>query len=291
MKLAMLMLCHKNPEQINTLIHSMSVSSIDFFIHIDKKSDISKDIVTNSQVHLLPDKYRVDCKWATYSLVQAELNLLRYARRHDSYDFYWFCSGQDFPIKSTSYILDFFENNKDTNFLDLRSSRNWENCQNNLDKRNDIYYPDFLFGRSNGKRLLKRFYVEVTGGYNKTFRLFRRACPLKSYFGSQWCCLSGKTVEWILTYLRDHHEYIRYFMHCSTPDESFFQTLVMNSPYKEKRKDYLHYVDWSENRSSPKILTIDDFQKLIDSDKLMARKFDVDVDMDIIRILNDANGE
>lgn len=74
-------------------------------------------------------------------------------------------------------------------------------------------------------------------------------------------------------------------MHCSTPDESFFQTLVMNSPYKDKRVDYLHYVDWSEDKSSPKILTMKDIEKLKHSGKLMARKFDIALDGKIVEEL------
>lgn len=285
MKLAMLMLCHKNPDQINMLTHQMKNSDIDFYIHVDKKSDISRDLVTNDQVHLLPDKLRVDCKWATFSLIQAELNLLAFAAKQRPYDFYWFCSGQDFPIKSTSYILNYLGNHKCNIFLDLRVSQNWGGVHNNLDKRNEIYYPSFLFGRSNGKRLLKRLYVEITGGYNKTFRPFKRFCPFNSYFGSQWCCLPGEMVDWILEYLQNHHNYISYFKHCSTPDESFFQTLVMNSPYKDKREDYLHYIDWSEDKSSPKILTMNDIEKLKHSGKLMARKFDIAFDRRVVEEL------
>lgn len=282
MKLAMLMLCHKNPEQINMLIRQMKNPDIDFFIHVDKKSDISEELITDNQVHLLPDELRVECKWATFSLVQAELNLLKYAISHGSYNFYWFCSGQDFPIKSVSYILNYFESHKDLNFVDLRPSQNWGGSHNNLDKRNEIYYPFFLFGRSNAKRLLKRLYVEITGGYNRTFRPFKRVCSFKSYFGSQWCCLSEEMADWILEYLQNHNDYIRYFIHCSTPDESFFQTLVMNSPYKNKRREYLHYVDWSEEKSSPKTLTLRDIDNLKCSNRLMARKFDIKFDREIL---------
>lgn len=95
-------------------------------------------------------------------------------------------------------------------------------------------------------------------------------------------------MNWIFEYLQNNHNYVSYFMHCSTPDESFFQTLVMNSPYKDKREDYLHYVDWSEGGNSPKTLTIDDYEKLKASDKLMARKFDANGDKEVMyRIKNE----
>lgn len=85
---------------------------------------------------------------------------------------------------------------------------------------------------------------------------------MKFFFGSSWICLSDKMEDWIESYLRCHPEYIRFYQNVNCPDESFFQTLEMNSPYKEKREDYFHYVDWSEGGSSPKTLTIDDYGKL-----------------------------
>lgn len=84
------------------------------------------------------------------------------------------------------------------------------------------------------------------------------------------------------SYLKSHPEYIRFYRNVNCPDESFFQTLLMNSPYKNKRADYLHYVDWSEGGNNPKVLKIEDLENLMASDKLMARKLDTEVDSRII---------
>lgn len=74
-----------------------------------------------------------------------------------------------------------------------------------------------------------------------------------------------------------------------TPDESFFQTLFMMSPYKETRHNYLHYVDWTSQdgkvKNSPNTLTIADYGAMKNSGYLMARKFDTDVDKVIIEKL------
>ena len=144
-------------------------------------------------------------------------------------------------------------------------------------------------GNSIAKRFAKRIIVELTGGWNKTFSIFRRKAPynVKFYSGSSWICLSGETEHWVESYLKSHPEYIRFYRNVNCPDENFFQTLVMNSPFKDRRKDYLHYVDWSEGENNPKILTIDDYEELSLSRKLMARKFDIQVDN---RIIDEING-
>lgn len=113
---------------------------------------------------------------------------------------------------------------------------------------------------------------------------------MKFYFGSCWICLSGEMWIWIKEYLHKHQEFARYFIHTNCPDESYFQTLVMNSPYKDKVEDYLHYVEWT-GTSNPKVLTMSDIGKIKKCGKLMARKFDVDVDKEIVIKLREMNQE
>lgn len=50
----------------------------------------------------------------------------------------------------------------------------------------------------------------------------------------------------------EHPEYIKLFKHSLCPDECFFQTLVMNSPFAGSVKPYLHYIKWEKGKSSPR---------------------------------------
>ena len=65
-------------------------------------------------------------------------------------------------------------------------------------------------------------------------------------FGSQWWCLNGTMAQWIIDYLNEHMEYEKFFEHSLCPDECFFQTLVMNSPFAGSVKPYLHYIKWEK---------------------------------------------
>lgn len=288
MKLAILLMCHKLPEQIKMFEEAMKNEDITIFIHLDKKSQIDPKSIENSNVVVLPEKYRKDVQWAQISQVDAELVLLRYARRLGNFDYYWLCSGQDFPVRNPQDILDILEKDPDVNYLNLYPSLNHNlgHC-NKYDKRNQIFFSKWMLSRNFVLRVLKRGVIEATGGYNRTFPIFKRKnlTGMKFHFGSQWWCLNKQTVDWLIKYLKDHKEYYRFFSTCSTPDESFFHTLVMNSPYAGSVKDYLHYVDWSEDNSSPKTLTMQDFEKIEQSGKLMARKFDVEVDKAVMEKL------
>lgn len=72
-------------------------------------------------------------------------------------------------------------------------------------------------------------------------------------------------------------------------DELFLQTVLMNSPYAQNlsctvfQNDYKscqRYIDW--NRGNPYVFRENDFEELISSGYLFARKFDSKVDSEII---------
>lgn len=282
MKQAILIQCHKNPKQINLLLDALDDPDLDIYIHIDRKSDIKSRIKTGKQIFILPDEYRVDVRWAMFSQVEATLNLMRYASAHGDYGHYLLCSGQDLPLVKASKLVEFLNENAEINFTQILTSKNWGGQSNNYDKRADIYYPYCFLGNALPKRIAKRVLVELTGGYNKTWRIFKRKQleDVDFYFGSQWVCLSNELEEWMEDYLILHPEFIEFYRHTNCPDESFFQTILMNSPYKNKRQDYLHYIDWSLGGSSPKNLNSSDVDIMMKSGKLMARKFE---DEDVIK--------
>lgn len=105
MKIAILILCHKNPKQINLLLDKLNHQDIDCYIHIDKKADFANKITKRSNIVLLPDEKRVSVEWAQISMVTATINLVEEAHRHGKYDYYWLTSGQDWPLYSADEIV------------------------------------------------------------------------------------------------------------------------------------------------------------------------------------------
>ena len=288
-KIAILMLCHILPNQINDFIDRLDDGHFDFFIHVDKKSEIQASINKRDNVLFVSDERRIDVRWGQYSMVEATLQLIDLATRTDHYDYYWLCSGQDFPIKRTDEIYEFLKN-KSCNFISIAATRNnpvdgYSNTE--LDKRCEIVYPSWLIGRTVVQRGLKKLYNILTGGTGYTFRLLRRnaPCGLRLYFGSQWWCLNRETVEWVTIYAETHSEICEFYKKTLCSDESFFHTLVMNSPYADQSEPNLVFIDWSEGKSSPKVLRETDYEKIVSSGKLIARKIDATVDHELYLML------
>lgn len=281
MKVAFLMQCHKNPEQINLLLEALNHPMVDVFVHVDKKSQAIKDKITQrAGVYILPEQQCVDVQWAQYSQVEATLQLLRAAVNRGGYSHYWLISGQDYPLRPMDNILDFLEANQEANFIECSQIKPFN-------KRNDVYFPNSVIGRKLWQKVLKNLWIYGTGGWNKTFPIFKRKAPddFKYWFGSQWWCLNSTTAQWIIDYLNEHTEYEKFFEHSLCSDECFFQTLVMNSPFANITKPYLHYIKWEKGKSSPRTLTTIDYEELKKTEKIIARKFDIDVDTEIIERL------
>lgn len=83
----------------------MKHPDIDFYIHVDKKSHITNQIAKRPDIHILSDSLRVDVQWGGISMIQATLNMLQEAYCSKKFDYYWLCSGQDFPLKSPKEIV------------------------------------------------------------------------------------------------------------------------------------------------------------------------------------------
>jgi len=103
-----------------------------------------------------------------------------------------------------------------------------------------------------------------------------------------WFCLTKKDVDYTLEYLKNKPDLLDFFRHTFAPDEIFFQTIIMNSPLKDTvMNDNLRYIDWSR-KGVPlsAFLTIDDADNLLNSSKLFARKFDIELDEAILDLID-----
>ena len=72
---------------------------------------------------------------------------------------------------------------------------------------------------------------------------------------------------------------IRHFRHVFIPDESLFQTVIANETRFSSRivNDDLRHIDWERpNPKYPRTLDMEDFERLRNSPKLFARKFEME---------------
>lgn len=84
------------------------------------------------------------------------------------------------------------------------------------------------------------------------------------YEGLVWCSLPYSACKYAVEYADQHPEFLRTLSHMRVPEEYFFQTILLNSPFKAKIvNDYIRYMDWKTTRggSAPATLDVTDIVK------------------------------
>ncbi len=103
---AYIILAHKEPEQLYRLIEKLDDNSSDFFVHIDKKIDLSvfnKLIDFKDKVHITK---REESNWGEIGIVKAILSAFEAIKKAGKvFEQIILLSGQDYPIKSNDYLI------------------------------------------------------------------------------------------------------------------------------------------------------------------------------------------
>lgn len=219
-------------------------------------------------------------------MIEATLQLIEMISQSDQkYDYIWLMSGQDWPLRSANQIIEYVEQYRGEDFIEILSSG--EAFERGYFKRNDLYYPNWIVSNKLHIKILKHLFWLVTGG-KKSTRIFKRKSKIeKFYYGSQWWLLSNPTVNSMMQFLHSNKWFVDYFRNSLVPDESFFQTLYGMITDVSKAKSAVCFVNWKGKRNSPAIFTCNDKNKLIEAKNkfIIARKFDFKTDSSIQNLL------
>ena len=275
MKIAYLIMAHKNPEQLARLVKTLTYKNEEFFIHIDKKYDVKPfadhlNSLEDPAIHFIQDRQRVRFSGG-YSQTEAVVRSLIEIFSGPC-DFYRLIllSGQDYPVKSNEFILDFFEKNRGKEFIKLfplpaeRQAR-LRRLAFRLDRYCGYYFDDFFQGP------FLRF-------LNRVSRLLPRKQFPKGhtpYFGPTYWQITRECAEYLVKFIRNNPRFRAFFRFSLCSDECFFHTILLNSPFAANViHDNHFYIDWGIH-FHPKVLTQEDFEKLKDPGIFFARKFDM----------------
>ena len=288
MRIAYLILCHKNAKQVNLLLQELLCDG-DCYVHIDKKSRIRKgELITSKHIFYVSETKRVDVRWTSNSMIRATLELIDLLlERNEYYEYVCLLSGQDFPIKSMEERQQYLNDNNGMNYIEVLPHNNA--YFKRYEKRNRMYYPSYMFRGTYLTRALRKLFIISSGGWYHTMWFLRRnnGSGLSFEYGSQWWCLTYECVKWMQQFIKECVN-VDYFDHSLTPDECFFQSVFMASPYKDKRKDKVVFLEWAADRNHPRVFRTEDYDLLQkQEDKLFARKFDITIDNIIIEMLTE----
>ena len=285
---AYLIIAHHHFDMLKKLISVLDSEHADFYIHINRsvqnldEQDICSAAV-RSRVRIFRN-YKIT--WGADTQIRCELMLMEQAAK-GRYDYYHLLSGVDIPLKTGKEIEAFFEA-QDGNFLEVKQE---QDLTGTLD-RVRYYYPLQPFiGRQKADRglvyaLLDQLNYESLKlqkllGIDRTKR-----APFAYCRGANWFSVRHDVIACAL----ENKKLIRrYFYSTMNADEMFLQCVVMASSHRDSVvRDSLRLVDWQRTEHggcSPHTFTMEDWEMLTGSDKLFARKFDPDIDREVIDAL------
>jgi hypothetical protein len=294
MPLAYCILAHKNPIQVNRLLRAIWKPYHLYCIHFDARvfrvaqQDIRSIASAYKNVNIMPPQF---VHWGRFSQIARQLEGLRMCLcDRTRWTHFINLSGQDFPIRTQNEIeseLDCYLSRSFVNHFDPFDSVHWSNSGERLSR---VFLDNQILEWTLQVRGLGRYLRRILGWTNKlaSLPLIRRRAPrnLRWVGGSNHVILSRAHAEY-LAYDDCARKAITWLRGSGHPDESVYQTALLNSRFADGvSNDDRRMIAWEGNGEvSPRILTSKDVGLLCrarDAGRWFARKFDADVDQDIL---------
>lgn len=261
-----------------------------------------------------------------WGLVQGTINALKLLiEKKIEFDFVNLLSGQDYPIKTNQEISDFFKKNQGKQFIKYwpffpnEESEFFENHpwgEHRQMYRIDRYNIKFAGKVNPIPEIETGRYVDLT--FWQTLKIFifesrkflkskkwtleflifslSRILPKKRkipssidfYGGKTWWSITKDCAEYIVNVNSKKNLYKDFFKYSLIPDESYFQTVIMNSKFKGSVvNDYIREIIWEGGDGThPLTFQTKDIDLLKKSEMLFARKFDLKVDTEILNLID-----
>lgn len=244
------------------------------YIHIDKKfmradtMDLFKDVPNVTVV----SKYRI--YWGSYKHFTAILDTLALGIK-DGVKYFSIISANAMLIRNPEEVISFFKQNEDKIFIECKKYSECEKDSPELfyefNFRTSAYFFQHIYNR-NGK-IGRIFSIYEKYGSKIQRQLGLRKNVHFEYKGYIYCHMPADAAQYAINYAKTHPKYVRQIKYCYVGQEFFFQNIFMFSKYKDKVvNNCLIYDIWNKERGLPALLNPDDFEDMMKSDKLFARK-------------------
>lgn len=293
MALAYVVLAHTLPEQLARLVARLDHTDDLVLVHVDAKKAIEpfeqalEPLLESERVQLL--EKRVVCHWGGPGHLKATLEAADTAldSGHD-FTHLILLTGQDYPIRPTFEIREFFAEQPDKSYLSWSLGAGYE--LDDTDRPgNETWHWDGSLDRlvQRHYRVRGREYPLVLPPERLRHRLPTRRLPqgLTPAQGLAYWALTREAVAYCLDHARSRRDVLRFLKRSLIADEFYFQMVLLGSPLRDQLvNEDLRYLNWDVLH--PRTITMHDLEPMLLSRKLFARKFDARVDADVLDALD-----
>lgn len=285
---ALLVTAYKNLHHLEKMMDALD-SRFQFYIQFDKNSPFSYEdgvrVRAWENTRAVTFNRDLAINWAGFHHLLAMLQLLERSLDNKDAQVFHMVSGQDFPIKSADEIVKFFANNSETQFMENFAMPAGHWTEGGMHRVQYWHFYDWF----NNKKPVGHFMNRAVGKIQRTFRIKRKWSQFLPalHGGGSWWSITRPCAEYIVKFARMNPDLLHRLKYTLCPEEIYFQTVVMNSQFaKQVVSDHKRYIDWeSRNGNSPANLDQSDFEKLMSSEKVFARKFEYPVSKELCELV------
>ncbi|MES2757510.1 MAG: beta-1,6-N-acetylglucosaminyltransferase [Pseudomonadota bacterium] len=259
MRQVILIHAHRDIAQLNALVAQLLDDEFLIYVNVDAKSAIDVSALHPAARLVHP---RIAIHWGRFSQVEATLHSMRQVLAEaGDFDKLVFISAQDAPLLPNRMLK---------RELAALGGRELLDC--------------VPVGPGGWNCAHRYQYFHVSGPLAALANRAMRACRMRRrmvhgwqpWAGSSWWALSRGCVEAIVARVAADPALARFFRSVDCPDEMFFQTVVMNSPFGQRVLHYhFRHIQWTPGSSrSPKVLGAADFGAIAASPAHFCRKLE-----------------
>lgn len=252
----------------------------ELFVHVDKRCRESLAALEGREHLHLYRTYAVE--WGDYRHLLAIALLMKEAYQHTDLKYFHLVTGSDYPILPLAQFKSFCEEHRNDNYLEYFPLPHFDWGAEGGLNRIQYWWLSPNMHRSHGAWMTRKLInLQRRLGIKRSFDYFDG----NLYGGGTYWSLSRKAVGIAVNYFNQHPDYIRRFRHTSIAEEICLPTLLANINLS-LINDYKRYIDWGLDGANPQVLTEKDFDNIVASGALFARKMESGFSDKLITRLN-----
>lgn len=283
MTVAYLVLSHRNPQQVLRLVRALAEGPDARVLvrHDSRRSKLPRPAIEAAGGEAIEDAIEVE--WARWSHLELILSCLAQARRRLDPDWTLLLSGQDYPLRPMAAV----EAGLARSPADARIGAVREVEPGRPASDDEFYlrcrYRHYPRPRALGhlpRRLRPLVYARDLPPLVGVRRI--APPPLRFYSSADWLTLGRRALETVLEASRDR-SLMRYFRRVAVPSESFFASVLLGDHSLAVEHDHRRFAAFTgPGAAHPDTLTVDDLDRILASGADFARKFDSEIDSDVL---------
>jgi hypothetical protein len=292
-KVAYIVISHRSPAQVLRLVSALREGpGVEVVVrHAQDQSRLDRETVEAAGAHLLEDDFEVG--WGDIANVRMVLGALEWAMEHVGPDWLFVLSGQDYPLRP----LRDFEASLARADHDAFIRSMWQLDTTRLPgPPHDEFFLRYAYRHVSApgwmphppdrlRALVYRRELPPLIGVRRRRLPFDR--DFRCFVSADWLTVSSRAAE-ALVDARSNRSLMSYYARTAIPTESFFATVLGNANGLRVAPDEHRFISFPGPRAPhPDILTVGDLDRLIDSGRHFGRKFDADLDSEVLDRLDE----